>query len=188
MMTTEVRIQLLQLQEEIEELIAWLRPQQPTRILEIGAHQGGTAFHWCSLASGLVVSVDLPNGNGGGLPLEQCLERNTMIRNAYPQYVGVLGDSHDPKTLQVVTDLMEGTPFDFLFIDGDHSYAGVKRDFEMYSPLVKPGSWVGFHDINDTEIHRGFGCQVEQFWTELHGTKQEFNSHGPWGGIGVIQV
>jgi hypothetical protein len=78
--------------------------------------------------------------------------------------------------------------FDFLFIDGDHSYAGVKRDFEMYSPLVKPGGWVGFHDINDTEIHRGFGCQVEQFWTELHGTKQEFNCHAPWGGIGVIQV
>jgi cephalosporin hydroxylase len=106
----------------------------------------------------------------------------------YPQFVGVLGDSHDPKTLQVVTDLMGGTPFDFLFIDGDHSYAGVKRDYEMYSPLVKPGGWVGFHDINDTEIHRSFGCQVEQFWTELHGTKQEFNCHAPWGGIGVIQV
>jgi predicted O-methyltransferase YrrM len=36
---------------------------------------------------------------------------------------------------------------DFLFIDGDHTYKGVKEDFEMYSPLVRKGGVIAFHDI-----------------------------------------
>ncbi len=35
---------------------------------------------------------------------------------------------------------------DFLFIDGDHSYESCKRDWELYRPLMKPGSIVAFHD------------------------------------------
>jgi predicted O-methyltransferase YrrM len=36
---------------------------------------------------------------------------------------------------------------DFLFIDGDHTYEGVKQDFEMYTPLVRKGGLVAMHDI-----------------------------------------
>jgi len=36
---------------------------------------------------------------------------------------------------------------DFLFIDGDHTYEGVEGDFEMYSPLVRRGGIIAFHDI-----------------------------------------
>ncbi len=35
---------------------------------------------------------------------------------------------------------------DFLFIDGDHNYEGVKKDWELYSPLLKSGSVIAFHD------------------------------------------
>jgi predicted O-methyltransferase YrrM len=35
---------------------------------------------------------------------------------------------------------------DFLFIDGDHNYDGVKKDWELYSPLLRSGSIVVFHD------------------------------------------
>jgi hypothetical protein len=35
---------------------------------------------------------------------------------------------------------------DLLFIDGDHSYAGVKSDWEAYGPMLKPGSIAVFHD------------------------------------------
>jgi len=36
---------------------------------------------------------------------------------------------------------------DFLFIGGDHTYEGVRMDFEMYSPLVRSCGIVVFHDI-----------------------------------------
>ena len=35
---------------------------------------------------------------------------------------------------------------DFVFIDGDHSYEGVKRDILAWMPTVKPGGWLMGHD------------------------------------------
>jgi predicted O-methyltransferase YrrM len=40
---------------------------------------------------------------------------------------------------------------DFLFIDGDHEYMAVKRDWELYSPFLCIGSYVAFHDIGWAE-------------------------------------
>lgn len=37
-------------------------------------------------------------------------------------------------------------PIDLLFIDGDHSYDGVRRDWEAFSPFVRPSGVVVFHD------------------------------------------
>jgi predicted O-methyltransferase YrrM len=37
-------------------------------------------------------------------------------------------------------------PIDMLFIDGDHSYEGVKRDWELFSPHVSSFGVVVFHD------------------------------------------
>lgn len=37
-------------------------------------------------------------------------------------------------------------PVDFLLVDGDHSYEGVKKDIEAWLPHVKPFSTVFFHD------------------------------------------
>lgn len=36
--------------------------------------------------------------------------------------------------------------YDVLLIDGDHSYAGVKFDFEHYAPFVSPGGFIIFDD------------------------------------------
>lgn len=48
-----------------------------------------------------------------------------------------------------------------LFIDADHSYEGVRRDFESWSPLVRPGGIVAFHD--------DFAPGVSQVLRELPG-------------------
>jgi predicted O-methyltransferase YrrM len=39
---------------------------------------------------------------------------------------------------------------DFLFIDGDHSYEGLRGDWEAWSPLIAPGGCVALHDSRST--------------------------------------
>lgn len=46
------------------------------------------------------------------------------------------------------------TEFNFLFIDADHSYEACKADFEAWSPLVKSGGEVAFHDTNQPPVGR----------------------------------
>lgn len=35
---------------------------------------------------------------------------------------------------------------DFVFVDGDHSYEGVKNDFDSYASKLKKGGIIAFHD------------------------------------------
>jgi predicted O-methyltransferase YrrM len=41
--------------------------------------------------------------------------------------------------------------FDFVFIDGDHSYEGLKGDWECWSRLVQRGGCIALHDSRSSE-------------------------------------
>jgi hypothetical protein len=56
-----------------------------------------------------------------------------------------LGDSHDENTAEFVRLLPR---YDLVGIDGDHTPAGVRMDWELITPVLRPGSLVWFHDIN----------------------------------------
>jgi predicted O-methyltransferase YrrM len=46
--------------------------------------------------------------------------------------------------------VVRAEPIDFLFIDGDHSYDGLKEDWEGWNGLIAPGGVVGLHDSRPT--------------------------------------
>lgn len=48
-----------------------------------------------------------------------------------------------------------------MFIDGDHSYEGVKSDFEAYSEFVSEGGIIAMDDVVATKH------EVSEFWREL---------------------
>ncbi len=62
-------------------------------------------------------------------------------------------------------------PVDLLFIDGDHSYEGVKADWELFVPLVKPFGVVIFHDtlweLSPESKHSREDMGVPRFVDEL---------------------
>lgn len=43
-------------------------------------------------------------------------------------------------------------PIDILFIDGDHSYKGVIRDYSLFSPFVRRNAIILFHDTNHSHF------------------------------------
>jgi predicted O-methyltransferase YrrM len=181
----QVRSEILGLARRVQQL-------QPRTVVEIGTATGGTLFLWCALArpDATIVSIDLPGGiHGGGYPYWKTIVYKRFA--SANQKVRLLrGDSHSAAMLDGLKASLAGQPVDFLFIDGDHTYAGVKQDFEMYSPLVRQGGVIAFHDVclHPPELD----CHVDEFWNELKKTRpaQEFieNPQQGWGGIGVIEV
>jgi predicted O-methyltransferase YrrM len=174
----------IQNRQEILGLLRILERSAPRRVLEIGTASGGTLFLFTRVAAAdaQLLSIDLPGGPGGGgyppwkSPLYEQFalpgQRLELIRD----------DSHDPAVRSRVDGMLDGQGLDFLFIDGDHSYEGVKQDFEMYGPLVKPGGLIAFHDIE-------FCADVARFWQEVKVGRRVEEFRGDQGqvfGIGVI--
>ena len=179
---------------ELEQLVKLLLKRQPRTVLEIGTMDGGTLSAWCQCATvdATVISVDLPGGEWGGGYGGDRAEHIRGFATGRQNLVLIQGDSHAPDIRDRVLWELDGRNIDFLFIDGDHSLAGVSNDFADYSTLVRQGGMIALHDIVDHTQERT--VQVAPLWANL---KTRFRhveitvagherSWGPWGGIGVI--
>ena len=179
---------------ELMSLIGLVQSLRPDVIMEIGTHNGGTLFCWPQIASNsaTIISLDLPGGPfGGGYKHEDIARFETYLKPQ--QSLKCLRmDSHLAETYSEVVHVLGGRQIDFLFIDGDHTYEGVKADFNNYAPLVRTGGFIAFHDIHINPDMPD--CQVHLFWQEIkHSYKsQEFiDQSGPnqYGmGIGVLTI
>jgi predicted O-methyltransferase YrrM/glycosyltransferase involved in cell wall biosynthesis len=175
---------------EIYDLINYLMEKDIKTVLELGTKNGGTFYLWAKcLQPEVLVSVDLPGGDfGGGYDY---LQSKFFASFADGTKIDcVRSNSHDEQTKEEVRQLLDGPSIDFLFIDGDHTYEGVKQDFYMYKDLVTPGGLIAFHDIC---YHPSPHVEVKQFWDEIkhrHDTKEfissERDSFG-LGGIGLLK-
>ena len=164
---------------------------KPKVVLEIGTAGGGTLFLFTRVADpeAKIISIDLPGGHfGGGYPRWKIPLYKSFSREGQKIYL-IRRSSHDPKTLEEVKRILSGERVDFLFIDGDHTYEGVKRDFEMYAPLARPGGIIAMHDI--VKHPPETGCEVNKFWNQIKQHRnieivKDYNQG--WAGIGVLYV
>lgn len=108
-------------------------------VVEIGSYKGrSTAF----LARGLddahsayrVIAID-PHLEGTA----EAFAENVRAAGVEPRVDARHAFSHD-----LVADFDE--PIGLLWIDGDHSVEGVRRDFEQWFPRLATGGYVAFHD------------------------------------------
>jgi cephalosporin hydroxylase len=182
----------LQVRSELLEFAALVGELSPKALLEIGTCNGGTFFVLCHLADphAMVISLDLPGGKyGGGYGDYRIPILNRMKKPGQRLHL-LRVDSHDIGTPALVASALRGAPLDLLLIDGDHTYEGVKQDFEMYSPFVKPGGIVALHDI--AKHPPEMDVQVDKFWDEIktqYRHKEIIDDHRQgWGGIGVLFI
>jgi len=171
-------------------------------ILEIGRYKGGMTRLLAHMASNKVYSIDINDHK------ESFMDTDLNNKNM-KQYDGKVyinsdvehkivefnGDSHSREFIEFVKSKIDKV--DLIFIDGDHSYEGVKADFINFLDCLKPGGYVAFHDILDSVEHTVIDVHVSKLWKELK--KQydayEFIDNNDYGtgpcrsmGIGVIRI
>ena len=126
-----------QIRPEISAFITRVAQRKPQTVLEIGAGEGGTLMLLAMAAApeATIISVDLPHGAFGGGPSWKAIYfRRFAIPSQRMHLLRV--NSHAPATLKRVRKILADRLLDVLFIDGDHTYRGVKADWEMYQPVV----------------------------------------------------
>jgi len=117
-------------------------------VLEIGSYLGASAYCFGdalrrNTEPSKLICIDTWNNDSmseGGRDTFSEFEENTS--NFRTLITPLRGFSFD--LVEDVSKLVEHV--DLLFIDGDHSYSGVKSDWDNYKFLLRSGSVVAFHD------------------------------------------
>lgn len=110
-------------------------------IFEFGTYIGRTTYYLSEASEeAMVTTLDLP------------LERGSKTGDYLSTYFR--GTEREGRIRQILCDSKEfdTTPFrkrmDFIFVDGDHSYEGVKNDTEKAFDMLAPGGVIVWHDYN----------------------------------------
>jgi predicted O-methyltransferase YrrM len=182
-----------QIAAELRELLLLVQQLAPRAVLEIGTALGGTLFLLTRVAApdAVLVSVDLSSAQdlrfgGGNVAQRRPLFEAFALDGQRVHFLAAA--SHAPNTRRRIEEKLDGRELDVLLIDGDHSEAGVRADFELYGDLVRRGGIIAFHDIVDGDPQLVGG--VPRFWRSVRSVDgRELIAdpgQGGWG-IGVLR-
>jgi len=123
-------------------------------ILEIGSFKGKSTVGLASIAAhyglGKVIAVDpftAPASTDPGLG------GSASSYDDFCRTLASAGLSDDVEVHRMFSrDLARGwsRPIRFLWIDGDHTYQGVKEDIDLFGPHLADGGVIAFHDVLHT--------------------------------------
>jgi len=149
--------------EQAAHEFAWLlnKISGVESILEIGSRYGDSLRELAKVAKpgAKIRSIEIgtPNGecpNPTVKPMRKTVK--DLKEQGYDADV-FFSDSHDPEALEWAK---QQGPFDFIYIDGDHTYEGAKKDWEWYGPL---GKRVALKCISMVGTNEG----VYKLWPEI---------------------
>lgn len=183
---------LIQKHIEFVSLIRIVEKMEPKTICDIGSLEGGTlrVFAHYAAPEARILSIDIGNS-----PMRMATFPH-LIRSGQELTV-IDKSSYSMDTIAYVKEWLNGDKIDFLFIDGDHAYDGVSKDYALYSPLVSDNGLIGIHDIVEDYKAR-YGEETENYaggvpalWKEIKGRVpytnefiEDINQDG--FGIGVV--
>jgi predicted O-methyltransferase YrrM len=168
---------------ELKGFLKLVQEQRPRVVLEIGTARGGVLCCFSQLADrdALIISIDLPGARNCGGQTEHERLLFSTFGPASQRFEFLPADSHDAATKERLAELLAGRTLDLLFIDGDHSYEGVRCDFEMYRGFMSNDGILAIHDIQVFPENCEDRAAVGVFWQELkkqYATREIIDPHG----------
>jgi cephalosporin hydroxylase len=172
----------VQVPDEIFGLLE-LAEENDTRVAcEIGAEDAGSSLMFSRAIAGVEMLI----------VMDLFVKNRWRLRRAAPagQTVHTIdGDSTHPITVKRLRRKLAGRHLDFLLIDGDHRFVGVRQDFLTYRHFVRNGGLIAFHDImpvRSTQSGPDVG-DVPAFWALVKPLypSREFVADRQQNGLGI---
>lgn len=147
----------------------WMRDQESTKgllnlieqlgdcsnktMIEIGSFVGESTILFAQSFKKVIAIDPFMEGYDDLDPTSYLFE----FKNVYQTYLDRTGDYKNIETIVSTSNdaisQLKGQEFDFIYIDGLHTYEGVKTDITNYLSLVKPGGVIGGHDYTQNLEH-----------------------------------
>jgi predicted O-methyltransferase YrrM len=169
---------------ELRQAVQLYKDAQPYRVLEIGVLFGGTLRQWLDNArpGATIVAIDPNHING------------SHYEEWRPDDVELVVGYGFSQSSQMVDLIREHAPYDFVFIDGDHTLEAVQADADLALDCARAGSLILFHDIippdgaGATPPGRVFeSMPVEHSWVIIEPRPPGYPPESA-NGIGVIRI
>lgn len=139
--------------EGLLDLIKELGDNSNKTMVEIGSFVGESTVLFAQSFKNVIAIDPFMEGYDDADPTSYLFEFN----NVYQTYLDRTNNHKNIQTIVATSidalDQLKEDKFDFVYIDGLHTYDGVKTDIENYMPLVKKGGVIGGHDYTDKIAH-----------------------------------
>jgi hypothetical protein len=177
-------------------LNAIVRIIKPVTILEVGSwHYDSTISMsnamdtYLSEDKGLINSFDIKCGGYDGLGISTNLPKRIKPLYWYPyktdyddwkfsdpsivhrDFIDYTNDELFAKNEDILKSVTPDTGYDLIFLDGDHSYEGVKKDWEHVLKYTHKDTVIVIDNIWDERLR-----EVRRFFDSLDTTKWDFES------------
>jgi len=113
------------------------------RAVEIGVHEGLTCSligRAVSLSNGILYAIDPFLKGRLGISWYKLIAKNFIKKNGLQKTVRFVELYSD-----AACKILSGD-FDYIFIDGDHSYKGIQKDWQDWAPRVVESGILALHD------------------------------------------
>jgi predicted O-methyltransferase YrrM len=139
----------------LRDVHTWTRPEEiaclarhaagRTRLAEIGVWQGATTRRLRrAMAPGATLFAIDPYPTGRlGVSYQKIMAHGEVGRVSNGTVIWIEQKGVDAAGDPSVT---AAAPFDFVFVDGDHTYEALHGDWTRWSPLIAPGGIIALHD------------------------------------------
>ena len=109
-----------------------------------GIFKGDGDYNWGDIGTTYV--VDACNGVGGRCQIDK--SDSYYQSHFYPRFIKETSENAYYNFF-----VLEDIKIDLLFIDGNHSYEGVKKDFDLYSQILCPNGIIMIHDTDEKYLN-----------------------------------
>lgn len=157
-------------------LYALVYGRRPKCCLEIGTFRGG---------SSVIICAAMDDAGCGRLV---CVDPAPRLDDATWQAIQHRAILFDQPSPQVLTKAAQAVAdkFDFVLIDGDHSYQGVLNDVEGVLPLLADEAYLLFHDSHYVEVRQAIETALKRHSKQLMDCGLLSVEHKPPGELSPI--